>query len=112
MNADANRDPQNDVLLAAPLAEDRVDKAASLARQREQLAREEHEPSLGSRLCQIGVLGWAIVTQALCGLVLGRWLDGRYGSGIFFTAPLLMLGAAFGLWSAWRWMQKQIRRKQ
>ena len=103
MSADANR--------TAPLPEDRVDKAASLARQREQLARVEPEPALGSRLGQIGVLGWAIVTPALCGVVLGRWLDGHYRSGIFFTAPLLMLGAAFGLWSAWRWMHKQIRRK-
>ena len=35
----------------------------------------------------------------------GRWLDVRYGSGLFWTAPLLMLGAALGCWSAWRWMQ-------
>ena len=37
----------------------------------------------------------------------GRWLDGHYNSGVFCTAPLLMLGAALGCWSAWKWMQGQ-----
>jgi ATP synthase protein I len=36
----------------------------------------------------------------------GRWLDRTFQSGLFYTAPLLMLGAAFGCWSAWRWMQR------
>ncbi len=85
----------------------RIGIAAQLAAEREQLAREEPEPSLGSRLGQIGILGWSIVLPALLGVVLGRWLDHHYGEGIFFTAPLLMLGAAFGLWSAWRWMHRQ-----
>jgi ATP synthase protein I len=26
---------------------------------------------------------------------------------VFFSAPLLMIGAAFGLWSAWKWMHRQ-----
>jgi ATP synthase protein I len=95
-----------------PIAVDRVDKAASLARQRALLAREEPEPSLGNRLGQIGILGWAIVSPALLGVAIGRWLDRHYGFGIFFTAPLLMLGAAFGLWSAWRWMHRQIRSRK
>jgi ATP synthase protein I len=92
-----------------PAKTDRIDQAARLAMQRDLLAREEPEPSLGSRLGQIGILGWAIVIPALLGVVIGRWLDRRYGGGIFFTAPLLMLGAAFGLWSAWRWMHRQSR---
>ena len=28
-------------------------------------------------------------------------------TGIFFTAPLIMLGAAVGMWTAWRWMHRQ-----
>jgi ATP synthase protein I len=91
--------------------DDRIDRAAQRATQRDQQAREEPEPSLGSRLGQIGILGWAIVIPALLGVVIGRWLDRHFGGGIFFTAPLLMLGAAFGLWSAWRWMHRQTRSK-
>ena len=56
---------------------------------------------------QIGVLGWIIVTPTLIGLFIGRWLDHRLGTGIFLSAPLLMLGAAIGFWSAWRWMHQQ-----
>jgi ATP synthase protein I len=40
----------------------------------------------------------------LVGVFVGRWLDRTLDSGLFFTAPLLMLGAALGCWSAWKWM--------
>jgi ATP synthase protein I len=60
--------------------------------------------SVVRRLGQIGVLGWIIVTPMLIGMFGGRWLDQRFGSGLFWTAPLLMMGAALGCWSAWRWM--------
>ena len=63
------------------------------------------EFTVSRRLAQIGVLGWIVVVPMLLGMFAGRWLDLRYGSGLFWTAPLLMLGAALGCWSAWRWMQ-------
>jgi ATP synthase protein I len=72
--------------------------------------RELHhdpEPSLGKRLGQIGVLGWIIVLPALAGLFAGRWFDRMMHSGVFFSAPLVMLGAALGLWLAWKWMSRQ-----
>ncbi|MCD4523119.1 AtpZ/AtpI family protein, partial [Burkholderia pseudomallei] len=65
------------------------------------------EPSLGRRLAQIGVLGWTIVAPTLAALALGRWLDRMFATRVFFSAPLLMLGAALGLWLAWRWMKAQ-----
>lgn len=61
--------------------------------------------SVARRLAQIGVLGWITVIPILIGIVAGRWLDARYHSGIFWTAPLLTLGAALGCWSAWRWIK-------
>ncbi len=60
--------------------------------------------SVTRRLGQIGILGWIIVTPMLIGMFAGRWLDHHFGSGLFWTAPLLMLGAVLGCWSAWRWM--------
>jgi ATP synthase protein I len=56
------------------------------------------------RLGQIGVLGWIIVTPMLIGIFTGRWMDLHYNTGLFWTAPMLMLGAALGCWSAWKWM--------
>ncbi|MCB1493645.1 MAG: AtpZ/AtpI family protein [Rhodobiaceae bacterium] len=82
--------------------------AAQQAAERARLAGETPEPSLGARLGQIGVLGWMVVIPMLIGLFLGRWLDHRLGTGIFFSAPLLMIGAGVGFWSAWRWMHHRI----
>ena len=65
----------------------------------------EGEPSLGRHLAQVGVLGWTIVVPALLGIFIGQWLDRRFGTGIFWTGPLLMVGLALGCWSAWKWMQ-------
>jgi ATP synthase protein I len=86
---------------------DRLARAAQSAIRRGAEGRSDPEPSLGARLGQIGVLGWAIVVPTLLCLFLGRWLDHRFGTGIFFSAPLLMIGAAIGFWSAWRWMHRQ-----
>lgn len=86
---------------------DRLTEAAQRAAEREAQGRADPEPSLGARLGQIGILGWTIVLPTLLCLFLGRWLDRIFGTGIFFSAPLLMAGAAFGFWSAWRWMHHQ-----
>jgi len=81
-----------------PNDSDRIARAARQASLRERQGRDEPEPSLGSRLGQIGILGWSIVIPTLLGLVIGHWLDRHFGTGVFFSAPLLMIGAAFGLW--------------
>ena len=65
------------------------------------------EPSLGRYLAQVGALGWAIVIPTLLGVFLGRWIDQRLGTGIFWTGPLLLAGLGLGCWSAWQWMHGQ-----
>lgn len=85
----------------------KMEDAARLAAERTRRFRDDPEPSFASRLGQIGVLGWAIVAPILIGVAIGRWLDWTLKTGIFFTAPLIMLGAAAGLWTAWRWMHRQ-----
>ena len=86
---------------------DRLAEAARKAEERAQRGRQDPEPSLARRLGQIGVLGWIIVLPTLAGLFAGRAADRTFGTGIFFSAPLLMLGVAFGFWSGWRWMHRQ-----
>ena len=75
-------------------------------RQRRERWQREGERSLGQNLAMIGVLGWLIVTPALIGIVLGRWLDRHHGHGIFWTSTCLCLGLALGGWMAWRRMQE------
>ncbi len=86
---------------------EKLQEATARAAKRAEAARDEREPSFAARLGQIGVLGWAIVTPVLIGVVIGRWLDRTFDTGVFYTAPLIMLGAAAGLWTAWRWMHRQ-----
>ncbi|GEO86127.1 MULTISPECIES: AtpZ/AtpI family protein [Alphaproteobacteria] len=84
--------------------DDRVVKAARQAADRVKAERSNPEPSLSSRLAQIGVLGWAIVVPILLALLAGRWLDRFFSTGIMFSAALIIGGAVFGMWSAWKWM--------
>ncbi len=81
-------------------------KAAQRDAERDRRGRENGELSVGRRLAQIGVLGWMIVTPILIGLFLGRWLDRVLHSGLFWTAPLLLVGLGLGCWSAWKWVEK------
>ena len=67
--------------------------------------REGGDPSVTRRLAQIGVLGWIIVVPLLIGVFVGHWLDQKFNTGLFWTAPLLMLGLALGCWSAWKWIK-------
>lgn len=87
--------------------EDPIAEASRRAAERREMLRKDGEPSLGRRLGQIGVLGWTIVLPALAGLFLGRWLDKSFSMGVFFSAPLVMIGAGLGLWLAWKWMSRQ-----
>jgi len=87
-----------------PPDEDPLVTAARLRGARHSFWLREGEPNVARRLGQIGVLGWIIVSPMLAGVFAGRWLDGRFHSGLLWTAPLLMLGAVLGCWSAWKWM--------
>jgi ATP synthase protein I len=71
--------------------------------------RQEHEgePSVARHLGQVGVLGWAVVLPTLLALYVGRLIDRHLGTGIFWTAPLMMAGLGFGCWLAWKWMHRQ-----
>ena len=88
-------------------APDGLTKAVRERRARRESWRSEGEPSAMRFVGQIGVLGWIIVAPTLIGLFLGRWIDRWLGTGIFWSAPLLLLGVVIGCWSAWRWMHQQ-----
>jgi ATP synthase protein I len=90
-----------------PHIPDGLADAVRTRRERRHRWLAEGEPSVVRFVGQIGVLGWIIVTPALIGLFAGRWLDHRFGTAIFWSAPLLLLGVAVGCWSAWRWVQRQ-----
>ena len=86
---------------------DRMIAAVRQQRERQRKWQREGEPSMAQYVGQIGVLGWIIVAPTLIGLFIGRWLDHRLGTGIFWSAPLMGIGVIIGCWSAWKWMHRQ-----
>ena len=86
---------------------DRMIAAVRQQRERQRKWRREGELSMAQYVGQIGVLGWIIVAPTLIGLFIGRWLDHRLGTGIFWSAPLMGIGVIIGCWSAWKWMHRQ-----
>ena len=90
-----------------PPPEDPMVAAARRRSERRRHWLSEGEPSVIRFVGQIGVLGWMIVTPILAGLFIGRWIDHRLGTGIFWSGPLLLVGVAIGGYSAWKWMHRQ-----
>jgi ATP synthase protein I len=84
--------------------EDPLITQTRLRRDRRARWLREGDMSVGRRLAQIGVLGWIFVVPTLAGLFLGRMIDARFETGIFWSAPLMFLGLCLGGWTAWRWM--------
>ncbi len=55
----------------------------------------------------MGRFGWTIVAPILLGAFVGRWLDRMFGSGVFWSAALVFLGAAVGFWGVWKRMSNE-----
>ena len=99
--------------MTLPPAEERpdhpeqLDEAVRLRRERRERWRREGERSIGQNLAMIGALGWIIVTPTLIGIFAGRWLDGVFGSGIFWTLGLLVAGLTLGCMLGWKRMHRE-----
>lgn len=82
-------------------------RAVRLREQRSERWKKEGERSLWQNLSMIGALGWLIVTPTLLGVLLGRWLDRLFDTGIFFSGALIVLGIAIGSYLAWQRVIKE-----
>ncbi len=82
-------------------------RAIELRDERRERWKKEGERPLWQNLSMFGSLGWLIVIPALLGVLAGRWLDMRFGTGITFTGALIVLGVAFGGYLAWNRMHKE-----
>ena len=86
---------------------DKMQKAVRLREQRRKRWKKEGERSLWQNLSMVGALGWLIVTPTLLGVLIGRWLDGLFETGIFFSGALIFLGIALGSYLAWQRVTKE-----
>jgi ATP synthase protein I len=79
-----------------------LDEAVRRLRERRTRASREGRRSIGQDLALIGVIGWTVVIPTLLGIYLGRTLDRRFGSGVFWTLALLVAGVTLGCALAWQ----------
>lgn len=75
-------------------------------RERRDRWQREGERSLAQTLGMIGALGWLVVIPILIGILLGRWLDRTWDTGILWTAALLLVGLVAGCTLAWKRIQE------
>ena len=87
--------------------EERMRRAIRLREERSERWKREGERSLWQNMSMVGVLGWLVVTPTLLGVLLGRWLDSLFHSGIFYTGAMIFLGASLGCYLAWQRIGKE-----
>lgn len=79
-------------------------------RRQAERAQSEQRLTFWRSLGLVGSVGWMIVFPALLGAFAGRWIDGRWGTNLFWTLSLLFAGLAFGCISAWRHLHEELGR--
>jgi ATP synthase protein I len=80
----------------------KMHEAVELRQKRRERWQKEGERSFWRNMSMIGSLGWLIITPTLMGVFLGRWLDERFGTGIFYTGALIVVGVTIGGYLAWQ----------
>jgi ATP synthase protein I len=85
----------------------KMHRAVRLREQRSKRWKKEGERSLWQNLSMVGALGWLIVTPTLLGVLVGRWLDGVFDTGILFSGALIFLGITMGCYLAWQRVDKE-----
>jgi ATP synthase protein I len=90
----------------SPPRRDPLEASVTLRAKRERDWRTEGEGTVMTGLAQIGSLGAMILTPALLGLFLGRWIGRLLGGSKELAVPFLIFGVALGLWSSWKWMNR------
>ena len=88
-------------------AHKKLHRAVDLRKKRREQWEQEGERPLWKNLSMIGALGWLIVVPTLIGVLLGRWLDKSFDTGILFSGALIFLGIILGSYLVWQRIAKE-----
>jgi len=80
---------------------------AEVRRQAERAGRARHL-NFWQGLGLVGSVGWIVAVPAVAGAFLGRWLDARFATHVFWTLSLLFVGVTLGSVSAWRQIKREM----
>jgi ATP synthase protein I len=84
-----------------------LDRTVRRARERRDRARQEGDRTLAQNLMWIGTLGWLIAVPMVGAMLVGRWLDHRFGTGVMFASASCIIGLVTGGALAWRKVQQR-----
>lgn len=87
-----------------PLADQVQARAARKLR-----ARHARPAGAWAGLGMMGMIGWSVSVPALLGVALGAWIDKQYPGTHAWTLALLVAGLMLGCFSAWRWVDQELR---
>lgn len=68
---------------------------------------EEEGSSFWQTVGVIGTVGWSVALPTAAGVLIGRWLDARLGSGSTFMFFFMLVGLGLGCWVAWRQVEEK-----
>jgi ATP synthase protein I len=77
-------------------------------RRQAERARAGRRLSFWQGIGLVGMVGWMVSLPAVVGALVGRWIDGRSASGVFWTLSLLALGLLIGCAAAWRHVRREL----
>ncbi len=94
-NVSVARAAQGGEAVTSPGGHDEDPFVREIRRQAQRAGATRHE-TLWRGLGLVGSVGWMVVVPALLGAFLGRWIDHRTGTPIFWTLSLLFIGLVLG----------------
>lgn len=56
----------------------------------------------------VGTVGWMVAMPTVGGALLGRWLDTKFDTRVFWTLSLIFVGVTLGCASAWRQIKREL----
>lgn len=81
---------------------------SELQRRRERKEENARDTSFWASVGTMGTVGWSVSLPTALGVLLGRWLDGRLGSGYVFMVFFLLVGVGAGCFIAWRMISEKM----
>ena len=87
--------------------EDEFETCVRRQRERIENGRRRKGQSFWLYLGLIGTVGWSIVVPMVLGILLGLWIDRKFGGGYKWTLGLLTFGLGMGCFNAWRLISKE-----